>query len=391
VRELHGSTMWMIRSPRGRYVRELLAKGIVGMGWGNAVARLNGAETPEHFYDAVKECGPHLRQRQVVSIGRQLYKFFREIEVGDPVMTYEFGRRIYHVGIVTGDAQTDPNAVQHIANFRPVEWRHRVERDKLSRDARTSLQSWSTLFQPSRQAVHEIERLIRLAPTPDAVQPASDAGAPDAVQCANGAGVPDAVQRANDAGAPDVVQRVSGAPQLWGRAPEPPVNANEFFVDVPASARAMIKDRLMQLTWLEMQALVAGLLRAMGYKTKISPQGSDRGKDIIASPDGLGLEQPRIFVEVKHHRRQIGAPEIRKFTGGRRSRNDRCLLMGTGGFTLEAEYEADRAKVPLTLIDGDDLVDLLLEHYERTDAETRVLFPLQRVYWPIDQGAGHAR
>ena len=47
-----------------------------------------------------------------------------------------------------------------------------------------------------------------------------------------------------------------------------------------------------------MQELVAGILRAMGLKTKISNKGPDRGKDIIASPDGLGLENPRIFVEV---------------------------------------------------------------------------------------------
>lgn len=35
--------------------------------------------------------------------------------------------------------------------------------------------------------------------------------------------------------------------------------------------------------------MVAGILRAMGYKTRISPPGSDRGKDVEASPDGLGL------------------------------------------------------------------------------------------------------
>jgi predicted Mrr-cat superfamily restriction endonuclease len=43
-----------------------------------------------------------------------------------------------------------------------------------------------------------------------------------------------------------------------------------------------------------MQELVAGILRAMGYKTLVSPAGADRGKDIIASPDGFGFEPPRI-------------------------------------------------------------------------------------------------
>jgi restriction system protein len=54
----------------------------------------------------------------------------------------------------------------------------------------------------------------------------------------------------------------------------------------------------------------------------------------------------------------------------------------TSGFSSEAEYEAERAPVALTLLDGDDLIDLLLKHYERTDAETRSYFPLHRIYWP---------
>lgn len=44
-----------------------------------------------------------------------------------------------------------------------------------------------------------------------------------------------------------------------------------------------IKDRVSELDWDDMQQLVAGILRAMGYKTQVSPAGSDRGKDIVAS------------------------------------------------------------------------------------------------------------
>jgi restriction system protein len=108
----------------------------------------------------------------------------------------------------------------------------------------------------------------------------------------------------------------------------------------------------------------------------------DRRKDIIASPDGLGLTQPRIFVEVKHRKGQMGAPEVRKFIGGRHPQNDRCLFVSTGGFTTEAKYEAERSLAHVTLMDSDDLVDLLVEHYEKSDAKTHRLVPLLRTYWP---------
>jgi restriction system protein len=333
--------MWMIRGPRGRDAQQLLERGVIGLGWGHAAPRPQDAGTPREFYAAVRKSCPQLGHLQVLSAGRQLYTFFHEMKIGDAVMTYDPTRRTYHVGIITGDAASDAESASQPANVRTVEWRHSVERDRLSTASRASLRSRLTLFQPSRQAVQEIERLIG---NPSLV-PAADTETAD--------------------------------------------GANDALADAPALARELLRNRLVQLTWQEMQALVAGILRAMGYKTRISLPGGDRGKDIMASPDGLGLEQPRIFVEVKHQKRPpISAPDIRKFIGGRHAHNDRCLFVSTSGFSLEGRYEAERSAVPLTLVDGDDLIDLLLEHYERMDAETRALVPLRKIYWPLQTEAG---
>src|SRR4051812_16314202 len=131
-----------------------------------------------------------------------------------------------------------------------------------------------------------------------------------------------------------------------------------------------------------MQDLVAGILRAMGYKTQVSPKGADRGKDIVASPDGLGLSPPRIKVEVKHRTRTpMGTQEVRSFIGGLRG-DDRGLYVSTGGFTKEAEYEAERASVPVNLLDLDALATLVTQHYEHMDSDGRALVPLTRFYWP---------
>lgn len=131
-----------------------------------------------------------------------------------------------------------------------------------------------------------------------------------------------------------------------------------------------------------MQDLVAGLLRGMGYKTFVSSKGPDRGRDIIASPDGLGLTQPRIVVEVKHRKGQMGAPEIRSFLGGLRE-GDMGLYVSTGGFSREAKYEAERAKNPVTLADSDMLVNIIIQYYDNFDPEARTLLPLTKIYWPM--------
>jgi restriction system protein len=152
--------------------------------------------------------------------------------------------------------------------------------------------------------------------------------------------------------------------------------------DLRAQSREFIKDKITLLDWQDMQELVAGLLRAMGYKTRISAAGPDRGKDIIASPDGFGFEQPRIVVEVKHQlNKSKGAPEIRSFLGGRHT-DDKGSYVSTGGFSKEARYEADRAAIPLVLLDLDDLVKEILRHYTNMDMDARRLIPLTNIYWP---------
>lgn len=153
--------------------------------------------------------------------------------------------------------------------------------------------------------------------------------------------------------------------------------------EVIEKADEFIEDRIARLSWDQMQDLVAGILRAMGYRTTVSEAGPDRGFDIFASPDGLGLQEPRIFVEVKHRVASMGAPQIRSFLGARQP-GDRCLYVSTGGFTREARYEAERSPIPLRLVAMQDLRWLLVEHYDNLDGETRALVPLRRLYWPAD-------
>lgn len=329
--------MWMVRNPQGKYADQLLKAEAVGVGWPEAVPYLRDAKKPEDFYDAILKAYPESKGQEVVNAGRQLYKFFRKMKDGDTVVTYDSPNRTYHVGTIAGAVRSNPEEDAPFSNVRAVKWQHRVERDTLSQAARNSLGSTLTVFEPSREAEEELRK--------QTVNPNSP------VQ-------PEAIPTAE-------------------------IEAEDPFANALENSRELIKDRLSKLSWEDMQSLVAGILRAMGYKTKVSAGGGDRGKDVVASPDGLGLEQPRIFVEVKHRKGQMGAPEIRQFIGGRHAQNDRCVFVSTGGFSTEAKYEAERSNVPLTLVDSDDLVGLLVDYYEATDAETRTLVPLRRTYWPV--------
>jgi restriction system protein len=118
----------------------------------------------------------------------------------------------------------------------------------------------------------------------------------------------------------------------------------------------------------------------MGYKTKISPPGSDRGKDIEASSNGLGLKEPHIIVEVKHREGTMCSQHL-SFIAALRPRH-KGLYDSLGGFTKGAKYEADRANNQVSLIDPDELVNLNINYYDNFDAKARSLLPLRKIYWP---------
>lgn len=77
----------------------------------------------------------------------------------------------------------------------------------------------------------------------------------------------------------------------------------------------------------------------------------------------------------------MGANEIRSFTGGLRS-GDKGLFVSTGGFSKEARYEAERSNIPITLIDADLLVELVVQYYDNFDSDGKALIPLKKIFWP---------
>lgn len=329
------STTWMVRAGEGGYlIDDFKSHSVVAIGWAE-LGDLSTISSKDELRQRIDRTYPEAVDRSRAVSANTVWKFLKEFKAGDIVMSYNPTTRMYLVGEISGPCRYDAALLEDYTNIRPVKWTGSVSRDDLSINARNSLGAIQTLFTVPSDVWEEIQGLLK-GEKPARLEKDADA------------------------------------------------ELQTIKLDIGDRAREFIKDLVQGLTPEEMQDFVAGLLRGMGYRTSVSAKGPDRGKDIVASPDGLGLEQPRIRVEVKHRPRQrMGAPEIRSFIGALRS-SDKGLYVSTGGFSNEAQYEAERSNVPVTLADLDTLVDLLEQHYERLDAETRTLVPLTRVYWPAD-------
>jgi restriction system protein len=328
--------MWMVRAAEGGYLADdFVDKRLVAIGW-NDIGDLRRYTQKSAIVDAVKASWPDWSPGKVMNSASQLLRFKDEITAGDRVLTYDSGKRVYHVGSIAGAYRHDAKAVPPYENVRDVAWEGTVDRDALSLGTRNILGSTLTLFKVPNAATNEIERLV------------------------------------------------SGQVATPAAQTQTPVEEEEssLLETYRSEAFEIVKDRVSRLSWEDAQDLVAGLLRAMGYKTRVSKPGPDRGVDIMASPDGFGFESPRIMVEVKHKNTSIGAPEVRSFLAARH-KDDRGLYVSTGGFSKEARYEADRADIPTMLMDVQDLVKAIFLHYDKMDIDSQKLLSLKKIYWPV--------
>lgn len=124
----------------------------------------------------------------------------------------------------------------------------------------------------------------------------------------------------------------------------------------------------------------AHLLTTMGYRTRVSPEGPDGGIDIIAHKDELGFEPPLIKVQIKSSEETVGDPAVSQLYG-KVDKSEFGLFVTLGEFTHPAKTFA-RNKSNLRLIDGQELVSLIMEHYDKFDSRYKALIPLKRVYVP---------
>ena len=325
----------MIRAGRGGvYAADWLERGVIGIGWD-----FGGANIAAMDRDAIKTAyaaaHPSDSKRKVAASAGQVYRFAHSMVQDSTIVMYDPAERLYHIGTINGPREpiAEPEAMTYA---RSVKWDKTAPRDALTPASKNSLGGIQTIFFVSDEVMADLERASsKPACTLDASEASDDDTAAD----------------------------------------------DETSTATYDNGIELIKDRINQLEWEDMERLVACMLKAMGYCARISPKGPDGGRDVIASPDILGLESPRIIAEVKHRKGAMGAPAIRSFIAGLRP-GDRELYVSTGGFTKEARYEADRAYVPVRLLDLDFFVRNYVETYDKVNDNDRAILPLTRVWLP---------
>jgi len=97
-------------------------------------------------------------------------------------------------------------------------------------------------------------------------------------------------------------------------AQEQEAGTSALFEEAEESAWSEIEQHLGRMHPYDFQKLVAGLLRGMGYFVAwVAPPGPDMGVDILAHSDPLGINGPRIKVQVKRQADKTSVTGVRSF------------------------------------------------------------------------------
>ena len=323
---------WMIRAGHGGvYAAEWYESGIVGIGWDFDGADI-ASMSREQLRDAYTAKHPGASPSKVGSSVGQVYRFSHDIEKGHAVVMYDPYSRIYHIGTIKSDCvvATDLEGANYA---RKVQWQKQAPRDKLPQPAKNSLGSIQTIFSVAKVITDLEDAAVPGTRAISAAQPAADSS--------------------------------DDAPS---------------YASVDAGLEA-IKDRIASLEWDDMELLVAGLLRAMGYCAELTARGSDGGRDVLASKDPLGLDTIRIIAEVKRRKDAANVNMVKSFIAGLKN-NERGLYVSTGGFTKDAKVAARNAEKPVRLVDADAFVRLYIENYQNADEQTRSILPLSCIWCP---------
>jgi len=148
-----------------------------------------------------------------------------------------------------------------------------------------------------------------------------------------------------------------------GLADAEPEGVRKAIDDENGRVREALLDFLRSTDPVEFEHLVGELFNAMGAESvTVTPQSGDGGVDVRGTLLAGGAIPIQIAAQVKRWKDNVGSPVVNEIRGSL-GLHDFGLVVTTGRFSTGAKQAAQiKDRKPITLIDGDELVNLMVEH-----------------------------
>lgn len=306
-----------------------LKNNVIAIGWHDFGDLSKVTATRDAFKEHYAQVYPNDKPGAIPTSAGMLYRFIHEIKIGDYIVFPSKVDRMVNIGIVEGEYIYVDSEKEYVQQ-RKVKWLKHLPRTSFTQGALYEIGSAMSLFTVKNYA--------------DEYLAALDKGFKSAVDS-------------------------TGDDETVGATAEDIIESTKDFV---------LKELSRNLKGYALEEFIANLLQAMGYRTKISPQGGDSGIDITAYKDEL---PPRILVQVKSQDSDIKETTIQSLKGAM-TEGDYGLFVTLSHYTKKAQEYLDKTPI-IKGINGPELVDLILKYYDKLDEKYRDMIPLKMVYIPV--------
>ncbi len=343
------ASAWTVRCGKyGERDQWALVNGLVGGGW-HEVPDLTGIETREQMEAVVQSTYGLDKPATVSNYTGQLWALRSRIVVGDLMVTPLKSTSQIAIGVVTGGYEylaNEPDITKrHVLR---VDWK-RVDtpRTSIKQDLLNTLGSALTVFRSSRSdAAWRLHHVLETGI--DKGSRASTALSPVASDDEN-------------------LQDISN------------IDLEEYGLN---RIQALIQENFANH---DLARLVEAILECEGFVCERKPPGPDGGVDILAGKGPLGLESPRLVVQVKSELSKVGDPVVQTLQGAmNRFGADQALLVAWGGVNNGASKQLEMNKFTIRVWTGSDLIRSLLKNYDALPEEIRSELPLKQVWVPVE-------
>ena len=338
--------LWLVRAQKhGQSEQLFLEHNRIYLTWQNLTCDLTKATNREQTRKMIKECYTDFSENSLKNYASQLWAFCHRIEPGDWVVLPSKHKAAIHVAEIKSKCIFDDKQENPFRHYREVNWiATDIPRSNFDQDLLYSFGAFMAVCQIKRNDAEKRVRAMaksswksttRIPPPPSIGD--DEGGEPEE-------GTADLEEIAQD----QIAKLISAKFKGHG-----------------------------------MTRLVDAILKAQGYTTYISPEGPDKGVDILAAQGALGFGEPRICVQVKSGDSPLDRPTLDQLLGTMQNvQANQGLLVSWGGFKSSVDKEEAAQFFRVRLWDQKDLIEQLFKHYDKLDAELRADLPLKRI-WTI--------
>jgi restriction system protein len=339
--------MWLVRAGKsGEKELCALQNNVAMIGW-EELPDLTPYNDRDDLLCLLQDTYPTERRKTHASWQNQIWPIRDTMQVGDLVALPLKTRSAIAFGTVSGDYVYRTDLWSCPQHTRPVKWQAQVPRSEFDPDMLFSFGAFMTVCRIARNdAEQRIRAILQQETWPAAAEMRTAPRAPSNLRTPSRSPVPLTVT--------ELMER----------------------------SNALIRDRIAQrFKGHRLAELVAALMETQGFHARLSPPGVDGGVDILAGRGPLGLDPPRLVVQVKSQDSKLDVRVLRELSGVMRRFNaDQGLLVGWGGFNQAVRAEALGDYFRVRLWDADDLVCAVETDYGRLPPAIRAEIPLKQVW-----------